>query len=131
MSKTFVAFTCLSVLLGFVACQKNQQKSEKTAPVVQLTKEQVVQTIEDYVKGHLDADGTFAIEDSVENRTRHLKFDHVHESVDTLGTGRYLACTDMKEGSSVLDLDFYVVDQNGKPAVSEVKIHKVDGISRK
>jgi hypothetical protein len=37
----------------------------------------------------------------------------------------------MTEGAQKLDLDFYVVVEDTVPKLSEVVIHKVDGVSRK
>ncbi len=120
----------LVVLLSFTGCKKTEKAREEARPAA-LTDEQVVQGIEAYIKNHLDADSTFAIEDTLEKRTRHLKLDYVHTSVHRTEDSRYYACADMIEGGQELDLDFYVVSEDGKPKISEVLIHKVDDVSRK
>ena len=120
----------LVVLLSFAGCKKTEEAREE-APTATLTDEQVVQAIEAYIAGNLAADSTFAVEDTLENRTRRLKLDYVHTSVHPTEDGKYYACADMIEGEQVLDLDFYVVSEDGKPKVSEVLIHKVDGVVRK
>ena len=120
----------LVVLLSFTGCKKTEKAREEARPAA-LTDEQVVQGIEAYIKNHLDADSTFAIEDTLEKRTRRLKLDYVHTAVHRTDEGKYYACADMTEGAQELDLDFYVVSEDGKPKVSEVLIHKVDGVVRK
>jgi hypothetical protein len=120
----------LVVLLVFAGCKKTEEAKEE-APTAALTDEQVVQTIEDYIASNLAADSTFAVEDPLENRTRNLKLDYVHTTVRRMDDGKYYACADMSEGTQKLDLDFYVVVEDGKPKVSDVVIHKVDGVSRK
>ena len=120
----------LVVLLSFAGCKKTEKAREEALPAA-LTDEQVVQVIEDYIKNHLDTDSTFTIEDTLENRTRRLKLDYVHTSVHPTEDGKYYACADMTEGTKKLDLDFYVVSEDGKPKVSEVLIHKVNGVVRK
>ncbi len=118
------------VLLSFAGCKKTEEAREEARPAA-LTDGQVVQGIEAYIKNHLDADSTFAIEDTLEKRTWRLKLDYVHTTVHRTDDGKYYACADMTEGAQKLDLDFYVVAEDGKPKVSEVLIHKVDGIVRK
>ncbi len=120
----------LVVLLSFTGCQKTEKAREEARPAA-LTDEQVVQGIEAYIKNHLDADSTFAIEDTLEKRTRHLKLDYVHTTVHHTEDGKYYACADMTEGAQKLDLDFYVVVEDTTPKVSEVVIHKVDDVSRR
>ncbi len=120
----------LVVLLSFAGCQKTEEAREE-APTATLTDEQVVQAIEAYIAGNLAADSTFAVEDTLENRTRNLKLDYVHTTVHRTDDGKYYACADMTEGAQKLDLDFYVVVEDTTPKVSEVLIHKVDGVVRK
>lgn len=121
--RLILTFAMILVLGG---CQKSEEKTPAS-----LTDEQVVQAIEDYITSNLAADSTFAIEDEVANRTRNLTLDYVHSSVHSTEEGSYYACADMTEGTVRLDLDFYVVAEDGQPKVSEVVIHKVDGVSRK
>ena len=120
----------LVVLLSFAGCKKTE-KAREEARQATLTDEQVVQAIEDYIAGNLAADSTFAVEDTLENRTRRLKLDYVHTSVHRTDDGKYYVCADMTEGAQKLDLDFYVVVEDTTPKVSEVVIHKVDNVSRK
>jgi len=120
----------LVVLLSFAGCKKTEEAREEARLAV-LTDEQVVQGIEAYIKNHLAADSTFAIEDMVEKRTRHLKLDYIHTAVHHTEDGKYYACADMTEGAQKLDLDFYVVVEDTTPKVYEVAIHKVDDVVRK
>lgn len=123
----------LVVAMTLAGCQKTEEakKAEEAQEIATLTNEQVVQAIEDYIAGNLAADSTFAVEDALEKRTRNLKLVYVHTSVHQTEDGRYYACADMTEGEQLLDLDFYVVAEDGKPEVTEVVIHKVDDVARK
>ena len=114
----------LSIFLILAGCQPKEEATTREE-TTGLTDEQVVQTIEAHINGNLDADGNYAIEDKVEGRARNLKLDYVHTSVHAAEGGKYYAGADMTEEASKLDLDFYVVSENGQPKVSEVLIHKV------
>ena len=131
MSKALSFMTLvLVVAMTLTGCQKKEE-AEEAPEMATLTNEQVVQAIEDYIAGNLSADSTFAVEDALEKRSRNLKLDHVHTTVHHTDDGKYYACADMTEGAQKLDLDFYVVAEDGKPEVTEVVIHKVDDIVRK
>ncbi|MFQ5636859.1 MAG: hypothetical protein ACE5IR_02550 [bacterium] len=118
----------LVLMLSFFACQQKEE-AEQSATTT-LSDAQVVAAIEAHINGNLDADGNYAIEDAIESRTRKLKLDYVHTSVHPTDEGRYYACADMREVESKLDLDFYVAAEDGEAKVTEVVIHKVDGVSR-
>ncbi|MEE9233026.1 MAG: hypothetical protein V3U07_06195 [Nitrospirales bacterium] len=117
-------------LAVLVSCQKQQEESR--AEAVKLSTEEVKKAISAYIQNKSDAEGKFGIEDAVENRARELTFGYIHDSVHDTGDGRYFACVDFTETpADTLDLDFYVAaDSDGKPMVSEVVIHKVNGVAR-
>ncbi len=127
-------YVVLGVILGLLllafGCQQKEEATEETKSAA-LSDEQVVAAIEAHISSNVDTDGNYAIEDAVESRTRNLKLDYVHTSVHAMDDGSYYACADMTEGTSKLDLDFYVAAENGEAKVSKVVIHKVDDVSRK
>ncbi len=110
----------MSVAIG---CQKKEEQNA-------LSDEEVKETIVKHIKSKTTPEGTFAIEDTVEDKTWQLTYDHVHEAVHKTEDGRYYACVDFTEGENRLDLDVYVAIEDDKPEVSEVVIHKVNDQSR-
>lgn len=125
-----ISFMWISALLvALTSCAKQDERADRT----KLDPTAVKQTIQTYIEENTGPEGTFAIKDPVEDRTRQLAFDYVHDSVHETDDGRYYACVDFTEApEDTLDLDFYVsVDASGAPKVSEVVIHKVNGVSRK
>jgi len=127
----------LGVLIGLFAmailsCRKQKESAEQPAKETKIEAAQVKEAIQTYIDGKTAPAGTFAIEDQLENRTRELTFAYVHDSVHETEDGRYYACVDFTEApADTLDLDFYVaLDPNGKANVSDVVIHKVNGVSR-
>lgn len=83
-----------------------------------------------YIKGNSTSNGIFLIQDEKIKKVRELKFDYVHKGVVKHNDG-FLACVDMLEEKSVLDVDFIVNKVGDEYKVSKVAIHNVDGIKRK
>ncbi len=83
-----------------------------------------------YIKGNSTVNGNFLIYDGEIGRTRHTKFDHVHKGVMKKDDG-FLACVDLLDGKTLLDVDFVVTKEGGEYKVSKVAIHKVEGKKRK
>jgi hypothetical protein len=122
ISLMMVAFFALT------SCQKSEEETK-------LEPARVKEAIMSYIQINTSSEGAFAVEDTVENRTRRLNFGYVHDSVHETEDGLYYACVDFTESrpsrEDTLDLDFYVtLDPDGKPAVSKMVIHEVNGKSR-
>jgi hypothetical protein len=119
-------------LLALVSCRKPEEKAQQTSAKTKLEAAQVKEAITAHIQNNTSADGTFPIEDAVENRIRQLSFGYVHSSVHETVDGSYYACVDFTESpADTLDLDFYVaMDPDNKSVVSKVVIHKVNGESR-
>lgn len=117
--------------IAMLSCQKQKESAEQPAAEVKLEAAQVKEAIATYIQEKTAPEGGFAIEDKVENRTRQLAFGYVHDSVHETEDGRYYACVDFTEApDDTLDLDFYVtLDSDGNANVSEVVIHKINGVS--
>ncbi len=133
MSRIHFSLIAIVVLLFSLGCQEQASETQKDAgqeASAGLSNEQVVQAIESHIQSGLDSDGLYAIEDAQDGSTRNLKLDYVHTSAHEVEDGSYYACADMVDGESTLDLDFYVVEQEGETKVSKVVIHKVDGVAR-
>ena len=115
-----------------LSCQKQKGNAEQPAAEVKEETAQVKEAIQTYIQEKITIDSVFTIEDKVENRTRQLAFGYVHNSVHETEDGRYYACVDFTEDpQDTLDLDFYVtLDSDGNANVSEVVIHKINGVSR-
>ncbi len=109
--------------LIFIGCQKKAGKEAVSAETVKAT-------IENYIKQNSTPEGTFALEDTVEGKTWQLVYDYVHDTVNKTEDGRYFACVDLVEGENRLDVDVYVKKADDKLQVDEIKIHKVNGVSR-
>jgi hypothetical protein len=123
----------LIALIALVSCQKQEESADQSqTQATKLSAAQVKEAITTHIQSITGAEGTFAIEDAVEARTRQLTFSYVHDSVHETEDGRYYACVDFTEApADTLDLDIYVsVDSEGTQKVSEVVIHKVNGKSR-
>jgi hypothetical protein len=132
MNHKIVVVSILIALITLVACQRQEESAEPPeAQAPQLSADRVKEAIMVYLENNTGEDGTFALEDSVESRTRQLTYGYVHDSVNETEDGRYAACVDFTDGADTLDVDFYVSPSPaGAAEVSEVVIHKVNGESR-
>jgi hypothetical protein len=132
MSRTIKSALMMVVLFALAGCQKSEEKVEPAPAKTKLEAAQVKKAIESYIQINTNTEGAFAVEDTVENRTRQLSFGYVHGSVHETEGSSYYACVDFTEApADTLDLDFYVApNPDNEPAVSKVVIHKVNGKSR-
>ena len=68
---------------------------------------------------------TVTVTDPRTNSPIQLKFDHVHEGVETTPGGRQVACVDFRAGDgTVYDVDYYMKRENGSYGVGDVVMHK-------
>jgi hypothetical protein len=77
--------------------------------------------------------GTFQLRDDVLNKTWELDLVRVHrDKLTLLEDGTYFACVDMKDkkGTDVVDVDFFLKDEEGKLVFSDMGVHKVNGAPR-
>jgi len=93
-------------------------------------KERIKNTMVNYIQANSTRHGHFLLLDPKTKKTRRLKFDHVHKGVAKHHDG-FVACVDMIDGDSLVDVDFVVSMDDGEYRVSKVAIHKVDGEKRK
>ena len=69
--------------------------------------------------------------DPVTGKLLHLKLEKLHIGIIKKGDF-YVSCADFREVSTnkLVDLDFMVVDNNGKTFTSQAIVHKADGKKR-
>jgi hypothetical protein len=87
---------------------------------------QVESVVHEYIAGHLN-DGVYASKDDKTGQERALEFVEIHKPLRKIEGKGYFACTDFREAGSkdkFYDLDFWLVEKDGKLEVSEVRIHK-------
>lgn len=90
-------------------------------------RQQVLATIETYVREDQSIKGSFLITDPRSPAPLALIFDHVHQAVKADPEG-YLACVDLKDTSGRLyDVDVVVERAGERFKVREVRLHKVEG----
>ena len=76
--------------------------------------------------------GYYKLADDVTKKTLLLKLDHVHrERLSRLDENTYFACTDFKSSDGhTVDVDFFMKNKGGKLAMSDARVHKIDGKAR-
>jgi hypothetical protein len=102
----------------------------KAKPVSTATLEKAIrEQIEEKTKAD---GGTFKIHDAVLNKDWALTLVRVHtDKLTQLDADTYFACTDFRaEDGTLVDIDFYMKEKDGKLALSDTTIHKVNGKPR-
>ena len=105
-------------------------------PGEKITSRSVKKAITDHVKGLTTrSKGVLTIKDDKLGKEWKLKLDKVHDPVrrfEKEGQTIYFACSDFKalDGKDILDIDFWMVEKDGKLKVIDTKIHKVNGEPR-
>jgi len=87
---------------------------------------QVESAVNEYVASKAK-DGVLVLKDDKTGEERTLDFVEIHRPLRRIEGGRYFACTDFREHGSTekfFDIDFWLVDKDGKLEVSEARIHK-------
>ena len=76
--------------------------------------------------------GVFKVEDKVLNKTWDLTLVKVHtDKLTPLSADTYFACTDFKaKDGTVVDVDFYLKNQDGKLVITDTTVHKINGKPR-
>ena len=87
---------------------------------------QVESAVHEYIAGQTK-DGVYTSRDDKTGQERALEFVEIHKPLRKLEGKGYFACTDFREPGSkdkFYDLDFWLVEKDGKLEVTEVRIHK-------
>lgn len=76
--------------------------------------------------------GRFRVHDPVLDKNWALELARIHtDKLTQLDKDTYFACTDFKaEDGELVDVDFYVKNENGKLVLSNTAIHKINGKPR-
>jgi len=76
--------------------------------------------------------GKFPAKDDVLNKTWQLELVKVHtDKLTQLDENTYFACVDFKaDDGTLVDVDFYMKNDNGKLTLSDTTVHKVNGKPR-
>ena len=119
----FLSFMLIGFLagVGFAGDDSSIPLSEK---------DKIKTTMVNYIKGNSTRSGNFLILDPQTKKTKYLRFDQVHQGVVRHNDG-FLACVDMFDGNTIVDVDFVVSKDGGEYQVSKIAIHKVGGVTRK
>jgi hypothetical protein len=87
---------------------------------------QVESAVHEFVAGKVK-DGVVVLKDDKTGEERALEFVEIHRPLRRIEGGAYFACTDFRERGSkdkFYDVDFWLVEKDGKLEVTEAKIHK-------
>jgi hypothetical protein len=87
---------------------------------------QVESAVHEYVAGQIK-DGAFSLKDDKTGEQRSLEFVEIHRPLRKMEGKGYFACSDFREKGSAekfYDVDFWLVEKDGKLQVTEARIHK-------
>lgn len=89
--------------------------------------------IEEHIARDTKLKGGFFVRDAKDQRVRDLALDHVHAGLEPGPGGLQVMCVDfLDRNKDRLDIDFYVkATASGDLQVADIKIHKVNGTTRK
>ena len=133
-----VAFS-LAVAVGLRAA--NQQEHPKQEHPKQehpkAAKPISTETLEKAIKEQIaekskDNGGKFPVKDNVLNKTWQLQLVRVHtDKLTQLDDKTYFACVDFKaDDGTLVDVDFYMKNDDGKLTLTDTTVHKVNGKPR-
>ncbi len=100
-------------------------KPVSTAPLEKAMKDQIAE------KAKANG-GKFAVRDDVLSKTWQLELVRVHtDKLTQLDDNAYFACVDFKASDGTpVEVDFYMKNDNGKLALTDTTVHKVNGQPR-
>ena len=137
----FLTFFLLSVVSTQGEHPTGSKKAEHptasiTPQIVQgekITLQNLARAIESFVEADITLRGAFLVIDSRTNEVLKLNLEKVHkERLSHIGDDVYFACADFNaENGKVYDLDIFLHGTNtDNLTVSEISVHKEDGIAR-
>jgi hypothetical protein len=98
-----------------------------------VTMDQLAQAIQATIDAKAkEQGGRFHVQDPVLHKTWALTLVDVHKDrLAQLGPDTYFACTDFRAtDGTMLDVDFYMKNENGKLVFTDTAVHKVNGKPR-
>jgi hypothetical protein len=129
----FVVLVASLFTLSATLAQEHPEHPKNT----QKAKEFSATDLENAIKADIaekskDTNGVFKLYDPELKKTWDLTLDHVHKDrLSKLSADTYFACVDMKDRSGkVVDVDFFLKSEDGKLAMTDTTVHKVNGKPR-
>lgn len=122
-----VAATAVVLVAGWLMQAHVVAQSSQPDPA------KVREAIERYVQQETNLKGGFFVRDPQEKQIRDLTFDLVHQDVEAKPGNLQVVCVDFQDrAKNRLDLDFSLKPTaSGDLEVTDIKIHKVNGVERK
>ncbi len=126
---------CLAGAVGLQAQTEHPQEHPKKGNAA--TKSISTATLENAIKSQIEEkakanNGKFPVRDDVLNKTWELQLVKVHtDKLTQLDEQTYFACVDFKaDDGTLVDVDFYMKNDNGKLSLSDTTVHKINGKPR-
>lgn len=136
-SKIAVVLMIIAIAIATPGCKKQEhpaEQPEEAAKETALTKDQLADAVEDYVKNQSEAhDGYFMAYDDKTEQQLKLTLDKVHRKrLSQVGEQTYFACADFKTPQGkVYDLDVFMTGADKENLTfSKFMIHKEAGKER-
>ncbi len=135
--KVLLALVVVFCFAGAAALRAQEHPQEHPKKSTSATKPISVATLEQSIKDQVSekakADGgKLAVKDDVLNKSWQLDLVKVHtDKLTQLDDKTYFACVDFKATDGTLvDVDFYMKNDNGKLSLSDTTVHKINGKPR-
>jgi len=122
-----------TLLLLFVACQDNQEKSASQLHDTNQGKKKVtIKDVDQGIRANIEArtrDGGGYFNYTKDTLNLSLKLVRVHtEYLSVLGSNKFFACVDLAtENGDVYDMDFFLNGEPGAMQVTRTDLHKLNG----
>ncbi len=128
------AVLCFAATVGLRAQEHPMEHPKKTTSATKpLSTAALEKAIKEQIAEKAKAnDGKLAVNDDVLNKTWQLDLVKVHtDKLTQLDDKTYFACVDFKATDGTLvDVDFYMKNDNGKLSLSDTTVHKINGKPR-
>jgi hypothetical protein len=125
---------CFFGVVGLLAQEHPSEHPKKMGSAVKpISTTELDKAIKDLIAEKAKANGgKLAVKDDVLSKTWQLDLVRVHtDKLTQLDDKTYFACVDFKaEDGAMVDVDFYLKNDDGKLSLSDTTIHKVNGKPR-
>ncbi len=128
------AVLCFAATVGLRAQEHPMEHPKKTTSATKpISTAALEKAIKEQIAEKAKANGgKLAVNDDVLNKTWQLDLVKVHtDKLTQLDDKTYFACVDFKATDGALvDVDFYMKNDNGKLSLSDTTVHKINGKPR-
>ena len=128
------AVLCFAATVGLRAQEHPMEHPKKTTSATKpISTAALEKAIKEQIAEKAKANGgKLAVNDDVLNKTWELDLVKVHtDKLTQLDDKTYFACVDFKATDGTLvDVDFYMKNDNGKLSLSDTTVHKINGKPR-